>query len=126
MLNTQNNQEKDWWAPVWRGLVVDSDSKHVKAIGQAVWLYIYLIIHANRQTGVVLRCYQTIVKDMGIPERSISRWFSILKEHGYIQASFNGKSFVIHIQKWKRVGKKPQPAAAVAISGQQTATTGKL
>ena len=50
ILLTMENQrtEKQWWAPVWKGLVMDSEAKHYRAMKNAVWLYVYCLLGANR------------------------------------------------------------------------------
>lgn len=91
----------NWWGPIWRGLAVEETAKHYKAMGKALWLYIYLIVHANRKTGIVFRRLPTIAQDMGIPERTIRAWLSILRKHAYLTTRSNGRGLTIAILKWK-------------------------
>ena len=103
---------KNWWTPVWRGLVVDEQGKHCQAMDGAVWLYLYLLVHADRGTGRVLRRYQTIARDMGRPVATIRRWLSTLRQHDYLTVTHTSHSLVIHIQKWKSLPER-KPSAQI-------------
>lgn len=94
-----------WWTPVWNGLPVDPSAKHYKAMGSAVWLYLYLLVFANRTTGNLFRRISTVANDMGLSTRTISRWLSILKTGGYIEARQTRRSLQISITKWKSIKK---------------------
>jgi DNA-binding MarR family transcriptional regulator len=95
----------NWWTPLWRGLIVDLDSKHFRAMGSAVWLYLYLLVFANRLTGKLFRRNPTIAKDMGLSSRTVTRWLKILKEAGYIEVYQTGRSLQISVTKWKSIKK---------------------
>jgi hypothetical protein len=92
-----------WWAPVWRGLFVDSEGKHYHRMRQALWLYSYLIIHANRRTGTLYRTIPTIANDMYVSKRTIQAWLSVLRRHGYIKTKTTGRSLLIKIAKWRPI-----------------------
>ncbi|MGI8468922.1 MAG: helix-turn-helix domain-containing protein [Pyrinomonadaceae bacterium] len=92
-----------WWTPVWNGLLLEPNAKHYKAIGRAVWLYLYLLIYANRQTGKLFRRLPTIERDTGIGIRTIRRWTQKLKQNGYIETRQTGRSLEISITKWKPI-----------------------
>jgi hypothetical protein len=92
---------RSWWGPVWRGLLVEDTAKHYKNMGRAVWLYMYLIVHADRRTGMLRRLMSTIAKDMGLKTRTIRAWLAVLRKHGYIRTSSTGRALEITIQKWK-------------------------
>jgi DNA-binding MarR family transcriptional regulator len=95
----------NWWTPLWRGLVVDPTAKHYKIMRSAVWLYLYLLVFANRTTGGLFRRVSTIAKDMGLSCRTISRWLEFLKDGGYIEIRRTGRSLQISITKWKPIKK---------------------
>ncbi len=97
-----------WWGPVWRGLVVDGEARHYRRMKCAIWLLVYLIIHANRKSGVLSRKYQTISDDMGITVRTIRRWLLILRQNRYVEVESTGRSLVIHIVKWRSISKLPK------------------
>jgi tRNA G26 N,N-dimethylase Trm1 len=96
---------KSWWGPIWRGLLVEETAKHYKAMGRAVWLYMYLIVHADRQTGTLFRQLPTISKDMGLKVRTIRQWLAVLRKHGYINTVSTGRALKITIEKWRPIGK---------------------
>lgn len=90
---------KSWWAAIWIGLLQE---QHLQKMKSSIWLFLYLVLHANRRTGKVMqRRYQTIVKDMGVPLGTIRRWLSTLRKHNYVTVERSGQSLVIYIQKWK-------------------------
>lgn len=95
--------EKSWWGPIWRGLVVDPGAKHYLKIRSALWLFIYLILHADRKTGELYRRYDTISRDTGIPKRTVRRWLAVLEKAGYVEVDRGRQSsaFSIRIRRWK-------------------------
>lgn len=99
--HVEQPKPKSWWVPLWRGLTVDPKGKHCQAMDGAIWLYLYLMLHANRDSGKVLRRYETIAKDMGRPLATIRRWLATLRRQGYVNVTYTPHSLVIHIQKWK-------------------------
>jgi hypothetical protein len=108
MRKVDETKQKDWWAPVWKGLVMDADAVHFQTIGNAVWLFLYFLVNANRSTGVLMRRTRTISLDMGLPRSTTFRWLKILREGGYIETLSSGHSLTIQISKWRPVGKVPE------------------
>ena len=102
-----SHKQSSWWAPVWRGLVVGSDAKHYQKMRSAVWLFLYLLIHADRRSGRLYRKQETIAKDMGISPRTIRNWLSILRRQGYVAIQNSGRSLSIDIHKWKPIVSEP-------------------
>lgn len=92
---------KQWWAPLWRGLVVDAEAKHYRALGSSVWLFLYLVVHADRKTGVLRRKQTTIARDMSVPERTVRGWFRRILAHGYIETRATGRASTIQVTKWR-------------------------
>lgn len=90
-----------WWTPLWRGLVADPDSKHRKTMGPAIWLFLYLLVYANRKTGIVRRTQEAIRLDTGYSIRAIQSYLGRLKKQGYISTSKTGRYLAITILKWK-------------------------
>lgn len=99
--SVSKSQYDTWWAPLWRGLVVPQGIKHYKAMGSAIWLFSYLLLHADRKTGRLIRKLETISKEMGINQRTIRYWLGRLRKHGYITTKHTGRSLEVQIQKWK-------------------------
>lgn len=97
-----------WWGFVWRGLVVSRSARHYKAMGRSVWLYLYLIIHANRRTGTLFRRIGTISKDIGMSKRTVQIWLKTLRENGYVVTERTGRSLIIHIAKWRPITRRDQ------------------
>lgn|SRR5574337_82334 len=93
--------QKHWWAPVWTGLVMDERGIHHKKIKSAIWLYLYLLLNADRRTGFLKRKINTISRDTGIKKSTVRLWMNILKQHGYINARSTGRCLIIEITKWK-------------------------
>jgi len=91
----------DWWAPVWKGLVLDPQGRHYRAIGNAVWLLLYFFLCADRRSGTLKRKLSTISCAMGVKVRTIRLWLGSLRQGGYIEARTNGRCLVIAIHKWK-------------------------
>jgi hypothetical protein len=98
---TKTQKPLDWWGPIWRGLPVEPGGKHYRAMHTSVWLYLYLVIHADRATGTLYRLVPRISQDMGIHPRTIRRWLARLKRGGYVVVRLTGRSLHISIQKWK-------------------------
>lgn len=101
------NQVKSWWAPVWRGLIIGG--KHYRVMKTALWLYLYLIVHADREIGFLFRTIGKIASDMKVSERTVKRWLRILRRSDYIITESTGRSLKIFIQRWKsiKLPKKP-------------------
>ena len=102
---TNHKSKEKWWAAVWNGLPVEPSAKHYKAMKNAVWLYLYLLIYANRSTGKLFRRIATIAKDTGLTPRTISRWLNALKKGNYVEVKQTGRALQISITKWKSIKK---------------------
>lgn len=106
----------DWWARLYRGLVMDCSARHYLQMGQAVWLFLYFLLNANWKTGQLYRRLSTICEDTGFNPYAVRRWLRVLQRNGYVNAYYNGRFWVIAVNKWKPVqalfrgGRKPAPA----------------
>ena len=99
---------KQWWAPIWKGLVMDEEARHYQKMKNAIWLFLYLVLNANRRTGMLMRKVKTISTDMGITRDTTLRWLKILRQGEYIVTVNTGRYLSIQIKKWKtfsQVGK---------------------
>jgi len=105
------SKQKQWWAPVWTGLVMDAEAKHYRKMKNAIWLFLYLLLNANRRNGVLMRKVRTISKDMGITRDTTLRWLKILRIEGYIVTLNTGRYLSIQIKNWKGLSRpsKIQP-----------------
>ena len=100
MMENQRTQ-KQWWAPVWKGLVMDSEAKHYRTMKNALWLYLYLLLTANRKTGILMRKIETASNDMGVSRDTVLRWLKVLRKGGYVETVNTGRSLTIQLTRWK-------------------------
>src|SRR5712692_2351195 len=96
--------EKIWWTPVWRGLVVDPEGKHLGRMKSALGLYLYLLMHADRRSGRLVRKYGTIARDMGFPVRTIRDRMRRLYFYDYVRITKTGRAMIIDVLKWRPIG----------------------
>jgi hypothetical protein len=101
--STKSARPSMWWGPVWRGLFVDLEGKHYRSMGRALWLYGYLIVHADRRTGTLYRTVSTIARDMQVSKRTIQSWLVVLRRHSYIKTKTTGRALSIRIEKWRPI-----------------------
>ena len=97
------NKSESWWAPIWRGLVVDPTGKHYRSMRSAVWLYLYLVVHADRSAGTLFRRTSTIAREMGVPAATIRRWLKVLSMNEYVTKFRVGSTLHIQILRWKQL-----------------------
>ncbi len=114
----------NWWGVLWPGLVLDEEAKHVRRLGMAVWLLLYLIVHANRRTGVVLSYRTTIARRMGVPLRTVQRWLFRLEREGYAALSSGARGPCIRVLRWRALMPRATSDATSASSGVRDATSG--
>ncbi len=100
----ESQTDKQWWTPVWKGLVMDKEAKHFKKMKNAIWLYLYLMLNAKRSNGYLMKKIGTICKDMGISRATIKGWLNVLRTRGYISTQNTGRCLLIQVHKWKAVG----------------------
>src|SRR5438105_12946195 len=93
--SNQTIRRSIWWGRVWRGLFVDPAGKHYRAMGRALWLYGYLIVHADRRTGTLYRRVATVARDMQVSERTVQAWMALLRQHSYINTKTTGRAMAI-------------------------------
>lgn len=101
--------EKTWWAPVWRGLIVDPEGKHVRHLKGALALLLYLILHADRRSGRLIRKYATIAADMGLPLWTIRAWMRRLQFYDSIRLTKTGRAMIIEVLRWRPIGPYAAP-----------------
>jgi len=102
-VSISGDNRKQWWAPVWTGLVMDGQAKHYRKMKNAIWLFLYLVLNANRRTGFLMRKAKTVAFDMGISRDAVLRWLNLLRKEGYITTKSTGRCLLIQICKWKGI-----------------------
>ena len=70
-------------------------------MGPAIWIYLYLLIYADRKTGVVHRTQESMHQDTGYSIRAIQSHLRRLKKYGYIATGRTGRYLKITVSKWK-------------------------
>lgn len=88
---------------MWRGLFVDSEGKHYRAMGKALWLFGYLVVHADRKTGTLKRTVQTVARDMHVSPRTVQAWLASLRRRGYIKTRTTGRMLAVEVEKWRSI-----------------------
>lgn len=96
-----DSQKTDWWARLYRGLVMDSTARHYRQMKIAIWLFLYFLLNANWKSGTLYRRLSTISADTGINLFALRRWLRILVRNGYVNAFYNGRFWVITVNKWR-------------------------
>ena len=123
--------DKQWSAPVWKGLVMDESGKHYRGMRNAIWLFLYLLLNANRRSGFLVRKIRTISRDIGVSRDTILRWLRVLRTGGYVATQNTGRCLRIQIQKWKplpgarRSSHQKYEASDIRSGGNPTPQTGR-
>lgn len=94
-------RNKNYWRPLWNGLVMDSEGKHFRRMRSSVWLFLYLVLKANAETGFLTKNYRAISKETGIKAKTIRNWMANLKSKGYISTKKQNRGLLIYVKKWK-------------------------
>jgi len=95
------SNQKQWWTPVWTGLVMDEKAKHHKNMGSAIWLFIYLLLNVDCKTGFLSTKIKTICSETGIKRNTVIRWLNTLRKHQYIATRSTGRGLFIQLREWK-------------------------
>jgi DNA-binding Lrp family transcriptional regulator len=94
---------KKWWFHMPSSF--PCDSLLWKQTGKAVRLYLYFRSFANRESGILLRKYETIAEHLGISPKTTKRWMDTLRKHGYIKTTRLSHGFKIEIIDYKSIVK---------------------
>lgn len=88
------------------------DPKHVENMGTSVWLYMWLLDKMTSVTedgvgnvlgGKPVRYEEDIKVELGISQRTYTRWIKVLEECGYINVTQAPYGLVISVNKAKKV-----------------------
>lgn len=89
---------------------MDPEAKHYRTMKNAVWLYLYFLVNANRKSGILMRKIGTVSNDMGVTRDTVLRWLHVLRSAGYVETVNTGRSLTIQVTRWKAlagVGQTP-------------------
>jgi hypothetical protein len=85
------------------------DAKHYEQMGQAVWLYGWLVLRQTRQEGtmgLVLGgrpvSYREIGEETGFARKTLERWMCVLRRAGYIETQAAPAGVIVRITKAKK------------------------
>ena len=118
------NTKKDWWTPIRVGLL--TDKKHRDRMGQAIWLYGYPHLYADRQTGRLARNCETIALEIGASVKTVQRWMRLLEKKKYIQLRRLPHGFSIQIEKFRPISKKKRTDSFVQSQGERPDNIGTV
>jgi DNA-binding transcriptional ArsR family regulator len=95
-----------------RGLVADPEARHYRAMRQAVWLYLYLLLAVNPTTGARLLSPAQIATQMGLNEETIRSWLGRLRKAGYLRVERQGDYLRVEMKRWQAPVRPAVPATA--------------
>ena len=84
-------------------------AQHYERMGSAVWLYAWLVLRQTHQSGSVgwvlggsPISYREIEEETGFNRRTLERWMTTLRRHGYIETETAPAGIAIRITKAKK------------------------
>ncbi len=85
------------------------ETQHYERMGAAVWLYGWLVLRQTHQSGSVgwvlggsPISYREIEEETGFNRRTLERWMTTLRRHGYIETETAPAGVAIRITKAKK------------------------
>lgn len=100
-----DNKSKKRWTIVWTGLFTDPSGKHYYAVGNGIWVFLYILSRCNRAGYTELKI-KTISRETGVPRGNVNRYLAQLRGDGYIKTVQDGRKLKIWVLKWKTLPKK--------------------
>jgi len=92
-----------WWTPVYEGLF---DAKHCQAMGQAIWLYGWILMraHAAQRKGSMAYNHDDAAAALHVSRSTVRNWFRTLQEHGYIDTRARHPHHLeVQVSNWRPV-----------------------
>jgi hypothetical protein len=92
-----------WYFPVFEGLF---DAKHVEQMGQAIWLYGWVLARAwiSKTPGVIHYTHTEAAQELGVCDRTARLWFKSLQECGYlITRARHAYHLEVEVSKWRSI-----------------------
>lgn len=84
-----NDNALQWWPDIWG---------NYRKLGNAFWLFVYILTRMDENTGTWKGCYTHIVREIGVSERTVRRWVRSLERCGYIERELTNGVFVIRVK----------------------------
>lgn len=85
------------------------EAQHYERMGAAVWLYGWLVLRQTHQSGSVgwvlggsPISYREIEEETGFNRRTLERWMTMLRRHGYIETEAAPAGVIVRITKAKK------------------------
>lgn len=85
------------------------EAQHYERMGAAVWLYGWLVLRQTHQSGSVgwvlggaPISYREIEQETGFNRRTLERWMTALRRHGYIETEAAPAGVIVRITKAKK------------------------
>lgn len=107
------------------------EARHYERMGSAVWLYAWLVLrqtHQTGDTGWVLGgapvSYREIEAETGFNVRTLERWMSTLRRHGYIHTEAVMGGLIVRITKAKKHAQARNSAEPGGAEGLRRAADG--
>jgi len=82
------------------GLVADPLAKHLRALRQAIWLYLFLLAAVGTAGGRLIDPAE-VGEVMGLSEGTIRSWLGQLRHKGYVACRRNGRHVWVKILRWR-------------------------
>ena len=102
MQSFQNNSAFGKWG------IVSADVPnvtHYNMIKQAIWLYLYLLIHASKKTNRVDLSVADIAAETGFKTETIAGWLGQLRKHNFIRMDRDSSTVTItRIWQYRQIG----------------------
>jgi len=85
------------------------EARHYERMGAALWLYGWLVLRQTHQSGSlgwVLGgspiSYREIEEETGFNRRTLERWMTVLRRHGYVETEAAPAGIIVRITKAKK------------------------
>lgn len=113
----ENEQKpyKKYFVAVWRGLMRDATAKHYKQMGQAIWLFLNLLMAADKQGYIKAISYKRLNINSGIPVVNLKRYMATLRRHKYVSTRSTGRYLTIQISNWKTIREKKEEMLNISL-----------
>lgn len=105
------------------------EAQHYERMGAAVWLYGWLVLRQTHQSGSVgwvlggaPISYREIEGETGFNRRTLERWMTTLRRHGYIETEAAPAGVAVRITKAKKFPQGGRNSAEAVRKGAEGST----